>query len=171
MESKLALANICRAIARIGSILVVLLTVPFLLFVGLQILSGEAANADFFLYLLLIAGLSGGLILAWWMEGLGAAIALVSAAVSFVLSGALLPGAGRGQAFDLLEGPIHLCFALTMPGYHTEMSPAARFVPALSWVIPAFPALLFLISWWLRRSTSTGLLGAEHLPVKQGSED
>src|SRR3972149_8801629 len=91
MKSKLIFARIFRTIARILSILMILLGIPFLLFVGLQLLSGEPGNLPGFLYLLLLVGMLAGLVIAWRREGLGAAITLVSLVGSFALSGALLP--------------------------------------------------------------------------------
>ena len=151
MDSHLILANLFRTIARIGSILVLLLGIPFLLFVGLQLLSGEAANPAIFLSLLLQVGMLAGLVSAWRKEGLGAAITVVSLVGSLALSGALLPGVGRGQGFTLFAGPINLLFALLISGYHPEVSPSAKWVPVISWVLPTVPVVLFFASWWLRK--------------------
>ena len=150
MPAHLTLANICRRIARIGSIIIILLGIPFLLFVGLQIYSGEPANPTIFLSLLLLVGMIAGMVVAWRKEGLGAAITLVSIAGYFFLSGTF-PGVGGRQGFPLFVGPINLIFALIIPGYHLEMSPEARWVPFISWVLSIFPVALFLASWWLRR--------------------
>ena len=151
MKSRLVLANIFRTIARIVSIPVMLLGFPFLLFVGLQLLSGERGNPAIFLYLLLLAGMLAGLAIAWWKEGLGATIALVSLVGSFALSGGILPGVGSGQGFSLFAGPLNLLFALLIPGYHPDQSPSARLVPVVSWALAAVPVLLFFASCLLRR--------------------
>jgi hypothetical protein len=135
---------------RIGSIIVILLGIPFLLFVGLQIFSGEPANPTIFLSLLLLVGMIAGMGIAWWKEGLGAAITLVSIAGYFFLSGTF-PGVGARQGFPMFVGPVNLLFALIIPGYHPEMSPQARWVPFSSWVLSIVPVALFLASWWLRR--------------------
>ncbi len=153
MDTRLVLANISRTIARIGSLVVILLGIPFLFFVGLQLLSGEAANTAIFVSLIVLAGMCAGLLIAWWKEGLGAAVTAASIVVSFVLGGATLPGVGRGQGFSLFAGPINLLFALLSPGYHPEMSPSARMVPIISWILPVAPILLFFASWWLRRKS------------------
>ena len=150
MDSHLLIANIFRTIARIGSVIVILLGIPFLLFVGLQLVSGEAANPAIYLSLLLLVGMLAGLVIAWRREGLGAAITLGSLSGYFMLSGAVLPGADAKQGFPLFVGPVNLLFALLIPGYHLEMSPEARWVPFISWVLSILPVLLFLASWWLR---------------------
>jgi len=150
VDSHLLIANIFRTIARIGSVIVILLGIPFLLFVGLQLVSGEAANPAIYLSLLLLVGMLAGLVIAWRREGLGAAITLGSLSGYFMLSGAVLPGADAKQGFPLFVGPVNLLFALLIPGYHLEMSPEARWVPFISWVLSILPVLLFLASWWLR---------------------
>jgi hypothetical protein len=94
VKSQLVLANVFRTVARIVSILDILLGIPFLLFVGLQLLSGEPGNPAIFLYLLLLVCMVVGLAIAWWKEGLGATITLVSLVGSFALSGGILPGVG-----------------------------------------------------------------------------
>ena len=71
MKSKLIFARIFRTIARILSILIILLGIPFLLFVGLQLLSSEPGNQAVFLYLLLLVGMLAGLVIAWRRESLG----------------------------------------------------------------------------------------------------
>ncbi len=152
MDSRLDLANIFRTIARIVSILVLLLGVPFMLFVGLQLTSGEGVNLAFVLSLLLQVGMLAGLVIAWWREGLGAAITAVSIVGSIALSGSTLPGVGVGQGFSLFVGPINLLFALLMPGYNPDMSESAKWVPILSWALPIIPVVLFFASWWIRRS-------------------
>lgn len=151
MNAKLVIANISRIFARIGSILVILLGIPFLLFVGLQVLSGETAGVAFYLYLGILAAMLTGLIIAWWREGLGVAIMVVLALAYFLLGGATLPGVGGGQGFGLLVGPVNLLFALLVPGYHTEASPLARMVPLISWILLVVPVLLFFVSWFLRK--------------------
>lgn len=153
MDTKLVLANISRTLARIGSIIVILFGIPFLFFVGLQLLSGETANATIFLSLIVLVTMFAGLIIAWWKEGLGAAITSVSVVVSFLLSGASLPGVGREQGFSIFAGPINLLFALLFPGYHPEVSPSAKMVPAISWILLIVPVLLFFASWLLRRKS------------------
>jgi hypothetical protein len=149
MPTRLTLANISRTVARIGSILVILLGIPFLLFVGLQVLSGEPANPAIFISLLLLAGMIAGMVIAWRREGLGATLTLISIAGYFFLSGTF-PGVGSRQGFPLFVGPINLLFALLIPGYHLEMSPEARWVPFISWVLSITPVALFLASWWLQ---------------------
>jgi len=153
MKSKLIFASIFRTIARILSILTILLGIPFLLFVGLQLLSGEPGNLAVFLYLLLLIGMLAGLVIAWWKEGLGAAIALVSLFGSFALNGGILPGVGARQGFSLFVGPLNLLFALLIPGYHPDNSPGAGFVSVASWALPTVPVLLFFASWLLRKKS------------------
>lgn len=153
MKSQLILANISRTIARIDSIIVVLLGIPFLLFVGLQLLTGEAANLAVFVSLFLLAGMIAGLVIAWRKEGLGAAITLIAMAGSFFLSGALLPGVGKGQGLSILAGPINLVFALLVQGYSPDVSPSAQLVPVISWTVLTIPVVLFLASWLLRRNS------------------
>ena len=153
MHSKLVLANISRTIARIGSIFVILLGLPFVLSAGLQLFSREIANATIFLYLLFLVGMLAGLVIAWWKEGLGAAIALIAVILSFLLGGALLPGVGSGQRSSIFAGPINLLFALLLPGYHPEVSPSAKLVPMISWTLQVIPSMLFIVSWWFRRNS------------------
>lgn len=153
MNSQLVLANISRTIGRVGSILVLLCGVPFLFFIGLQILSGETANVTIFLSLLFLLGTVAGLVIAWWKESLGAAIALVSVILSLFLSRVTLPGVGRGQGFSIFAGPINLLFALLIPGYHPDVSPSAKLVPMISWAVPIIPIVLFLVSWLIRRNS------------------
>jgi hypothetical protein len=75
---------------------------------------------------------------------------LVSIVGYFFVSGTV-PGLGENHGFPLFVGPVHLLFAVTMPGYNADMSPQARWVPLISWVLSIFPVALFLASWWLRR--------------------
>ncbi|MEW6717393.1 MAG: hypothetical protein AB1345_07815 [Chloroflexota bacterium] len=165
MKTQLIYANIFRTLARIVSILVLFLGIPYLLFVGLQLLSGESGNPAIFLYLFLLIGVLSGLAIAWWKEGLGVTITLVSLAGSFALSGGLLPGVGSGQGFSLFVGPLNLLFAFFIPGYHPDSSPGARLVPVASWVLLIVPVLLFLASWLLRRKSS-GLEYSVEIPTE-----
>ncbi len=165
MNSRLTLANRFRTIARICSILVLLFGAPFLLFVGLQLLSGEAATLSIFLSLILLTGLLAGLVIAWRNEGLGTAIALVSLVGSFSLSRSSLPGVGSRQGFSFFAGPINLLFALLMPGYHPDVSPTAKLVPVISWALPIVPIMLFIASWFIRRK-SPELNSAEEISTK-----
>jgi hypothetical protein len=151
MNRQLVLANTSRTVARIGSILVFLAGFPFLLFVGLQLLSGEAANLGIYLSLLLLAGLIAGMAIAWRKEALGATISLASLAATFVLSSSVIPGVGSRQGISLFAGPINLIFALLIPGFHLDNSPLARWVPFISWMLTLVPAVLFYASWWLRK--------------------
>lgn len=150
MKTQIIYANIFRTIARIFSILVLLLGIPYLLLVGLQLLSGEPGNPAISLYLLLLVGMLSGLVIAWWKEGLGATITLVSLIGSFAMSGGVLPGVGVRQGFSLFVGPLNLLFALLIPGYHPDMSPSAKLVAVVSWVLPTILVLLFYVSWLLR---------------------
>ncbi|MBM3145190.1 MAG: hypothetical protein FJ010_09525 [Chloroflexi bacterium] len=153
MKPYLTIANICRTIARIVSVIVLLLGVPFLLFVGLQLLSGEAGSPAIFLSLLLLIGVLAGLVIAWWKEGPGSLITFLSMIGSFALSGSLLPGVGSRQGFSLFAGPLNLLFALLIPGYHPDSSPSARMIPPLSWALLIIPVLLFAVSWQLRKKS------------------
>ena len=171
MKSKLIFASIFRTIARILSILMILLSIPFLLFVGLQLLSGESGNLAVFLYLLLLVGMFAGLVIAWRREGLGAAITVVSLVGSFALSGALLPSVGRGQGFSLFAGPINVLFALLIPGYHPEVSPSAKWVPIISWVLPTVPVVLFFASWWLRKPLKSKFPEDGSTTVEEGRDN
>lgn len=151
MKSKLIFANIFRTIARILSILILLIGIPFLFFVGLQLLSGEGVNPAIFLYLLLQVGMLAGLVIAWRREGLGAATTFVSLIGSFALRGALLPGVQPEQGSSMFAGPLNLLFAILIPGYHPEVSPSAKWVPIISWGLAIVPVVLFSASWWLRK--------------------
>jgi len=153
MNSKLVFANISRRIARFSSIIVLLLGLPFVLFVGLQLFS-EAANAAIYLSLLFLVGMLGGMIIAWWKEALGSVITFLSIAGSLLLSGSIRPGV-EGSGSSIFAGPIHLLFALFIPGYHPDVSSSARLVPILSWVMLLIPAALFFASWWLRRNSNS----------------
>jgi hypothetical protein len=160
-------AGISRTIARIDSILVILLGIPFLLFVGLQLLSGESGSLTILLYLLLLVSLLVGLAVSWWKEGLGAAITLASLIGSFVLSGGILPGVGSRQGGTLLAGPLNLLFALLLPGYSPDVSSSARLVPVASWVLSIVPVMFFFASWLLRKHP--GLKSSEGV-IAEGEE-
>ncbi len=151
MKPQLAIANISRMFARAISALDLFLGIPFLLFAGLQLLSGEAGSLNIYLYLLLLLGVLLGLVFAWWKEGLGVAIIFVSLLGSFVLSGGMLPGVGAKQGFALFVGPLNLIIALTTSGYHPDNSPIAKTISVVSWVMAIAPAMLFFTSWLLRR--------------------
>jgi hypothetical protein len=107
MKTRIILANVCRGIARLGSVIIILLGISFLLLVGIQLISGEAGNWGIFVYLFLMVGMLAGLVLAWWKEVIGAAIALVAMVGSFALGGGILPGVGSGQGVALLAGPVN----------------------------------------------------------------
>ncbi len=151
MKANLFIANASRTIARIISTLMLLLGIPYLLFVGFQLISGESANLAIYLYLLFLVGLLTGMLIAWWKEGLGATITLITLVGSFFLGGGILPGVGVRQGFSLLAGPLNLLFALLIPGYHLDHSPSAKWVPIISWAMPIAAVLLFFVSWSIRQ--------------------
>lgn len=151
MNSKLVIANICRWVARILSIPLVPIALIYLLFVGLQIPSEGGDVTVFILYAVLLAAMLAGLVIAWWREAPGSILAL--AALAGTLLAAVLTGSREMlEQASPLAGPIHLLFALTMPGYHPQVSPVAKWVPWISWGLIVAPIVLFLFSWLLRRS-------------------
>ncbi len=149
MSSLIPLANIFRWTARALSILVILCAVPYLLFVGLQLLSGESGLPALTLYLLFTVILLVGLVVAWWREGMGSGIALVAMLAIFGQSLAF-PRYATTMGSPLL-GPLTLIMALVMPGYHPDASPIAGVVQTVAWVLTVAPSVLFLASWLLRR--------------------
>lgn len=153
MNSKLLLANIFRTIARILSILIVILIILYMLIIGLQLESGEPGNLAIIQYLILLSSMTAGLVIAWWREGLGAAIVLGSILGSFALRGEILPGVGGRQIFSLLVGPLNLPFSLLISGYYPDNNLAVNFVSVASWVILIVTVLLFFVSWLLRRES------------------
>lgn len=150
MNPQLLLANIFRWIARVISIFLILCIVPYLLFVGLQLPGSGGVFLAFLLYLLLLVALCVGLVIAWWREALGAGIALV-ALIGSIVPGRVLPGFTAPPGPSLLIGPLNLLVALTVPGYHPDVSPIAGWVRVASWVLTIAPILLFFASWLLRR--------------------
>jgi len=157
MENQLFVANACRTTARVISIFMMLLGIPYLLFVVLQLISGESASPAIYLYLLFLFGMLTGYTIAWWKEGLGVMVTSVFLLGSFLLSRGILPGVGARQGFSLLAGPLNLLFVLIIPGYNLEYSPSAKWVPMLSWVIPVIAVLLFFTSWYLRKRFSKNM--------------
>lgn len=151
MDLKMRLANVCRWTARILTTLVIPITSCFLLFVGLQMESGEGGPAGFILYLLFTLAILTGLIIAWWKEGLGAIVSLAGL-VGF-LGYSLITSGFAGMLYEEapLAGSLHLIFALIISGYHADDSPIAKMVPLFSWILIILPIGLFLASWLLSR--------------------
>lgn len=153
MNSLHTLAKGSRSLAGFLSIIDLLLGIPFLLFVGLQLISAGSGNLIINLNLLLLLTTLTGLVIAWWKEGLGALVAFVSLVGSFLLSGRVLPGVGIRQGSSLMVGPLNLLFALLTPGYSPDHSPSARLIPAISWALLLIPVFLFFASWLIRSKT------------------
>ncbi len=150
MNSKLALANACRSIARTLSVIVIPISILYLLFVGLQIPSEGGNAAAFFLFMFFMLAMLAGLILAWWREVPGPSLALAAIA-GFLLSTLILGSWQMMLRSSPLAGPIHLIFALLVPGYHMDESPLAQWVPLISWALMIIPIVLFFTSWLIRR--------------------
>jgi hypothetical protein len=151
MSTKIQIANILRWFGRVLSIIVIPITLCFIAFAGLQIGSGDAGPARIFIYLLLVVAILGGLVVAWWKEGLGAIISLGGLA-AFMLYNIITEGfAGMLYEDAPLAGAIHLVFALAKPGYHADNDPLAKLVPWISWFLLLAPGLCLLVSWLLRR--------------------
>ncbi len=150
MNSRFVIAGICRRIARILSIPLVPIAAFYLLFVGLQIPSEGGSVIGFILYMLFFLGMLGGLVIAFWKEGLGSIVSLIAVAGFFVTVWAI-SGFTRLLEISPLAGPIHLLFALLIPGYHLDASPIAKWVPMISWILLITPIGLFFVAWALRR--------------------
>ncbi len=150
MNARFVIAGICRWIARVLSIPLVPIAAFYLLFVGLQIPSEGGSVIGFVLYMLFLLAMLGGLVIAWRKEGLGSIVSLVAVAGFFVTGWAI---SGFREMLDVspLSGPIHLLFALLIPGYHLDASPIAKWVPVISWVLLITPICLFFVSWVLRK--------------------
>ena len=146
----LLLADILRWIARVISVVLILCIVPYVLFVGLQLPGSGHVLLAFLLYLLILAATCAGLIIAWWREALGALIVL-AAMMGSIVPGRLLPGFTAPPGPSLLIGPLTLLAALTVPGYHPDVSPIAGSIRVASWVLTLTPVVLFFSSWLIRR--------------------
>jgi hypothetical protein len=166
----LSLANLCRGTARAISVLLIPMIAFYAFFVGMQIPGGGGNVAGFVLYLLFALAIAAGLLIAWRKEYEGALISLLAIA-GFVAMGLLLEGF-RGMLGEAspLAGPLHLLFAITVPGYHLDMSPLAKWVPLLSWVLVGLPALLFLVSWRLRKDLPEPVKAPSPKPVEESTE-
>jgi hypothetical protein len=95
-----------RWLARITSLLSVGMLSLFLFgepFNGARITSRELVGLAFF-----PAGVAIGLIIAWWKEGLGAAISLVSLLAFYIIFGWLLGSNVKGPYFVLFASPAFL---------------------------------------------------------------
>jgi len=144
MNSQLVLANILRWIARIVTIPLILGIILYLLFVGLQLLSGESGHPVVTSYMLLLALMLAGLVIGWWKESLGAAIGVAAILGFFVLS-QLLPGSRSIVGSSLFTGPLDLLAALN------NTYPFPRSLSWVAWALTA-PVWLFLASYLLRRN-------------------
>lgn len=168
MKARILISNACRRIARIFTILVFVLGIPLLLFAGVALVSGGAVNLAELLNWLLdslpLVGMLVGFAIAWRKEGVGATIALTTLVGSLIRSGGISPGVGIRQGFPLLEYQLHWLFALSIPGYHLDASPSAKWVRVISWILPIVPILFFCLSLLIRRRIPESQYGERSIP-------
>ena len=149
MHTKLMVARWFRVVARILSVLVILLAAAYLLFVGLMVaLEGGGSPTGLLVYMLPLAVLVVGLILAFFSEPWGAAIALLAVAGYLVLS-LVVPGVREMGGGSILVGPLNL-FNAMVAGKGTDPDNVSIGTRVVSWLLTA-PIWLFGASWWLRR--------------------
>jgi hypothetical protein len=90
-------------IARIGS--VVSLTLLVALFIGEALHPSQVARSEWVGLLFFPIGVTVGMIIAWWKEGLGASITVVSLIAFYFLYGYLLRNHVGGWAFVTFASP------------------------------------------------------------------
>ena len=90
-------------IARIGS--VVSLTLLVALFMGEALHPSQVARSEWVGLLFFPIGVTVGMIIAWWKEGLGACITVVSLIAFYLLYGYLLRNHVGGWAFVTFASP------------------------------------------------------------------
>ena len=147
MRTTQALAQVFRATARILAVFLLPSIVFYMLFVGLQLASGEPGFIGLTLNLLLLLLLSAGFVIAWWREALGGVISLGALAV-FIILGVALTGFGPTFSSSPLVWPLSLFVALIRP---QSFDPVPNGILVAAWTLTAAPIVLFLASWLLRR--------------------
>lgn len=148
MHTRLMIAGICRAVARGISIFLIVILVLYILFIALQVLSGEPAFSGIFLYLFLLVVMCGGFILCWKDERLGSIVASLAILGYYMLGWGMVEI--RQQALDApTTGAVMLVAALVKP---QSFDPLPTWIQVTSWLLLALPVGLFLASWALRRS-------------------
>jgi len=122
----------------------------YVLFVGLQLASGEPGFIGLLLNMLLLLLLGAGFVIAWRREAPGA-LAALGALVVFIIAGLSLSGFRPTFGSSPLVWPISLIVAIIKP---QSFDPVPSWIVLTSWAILAIPIMLFLASWLLRRKSS-----------------
>ncbi len=149
MGRRLALAEGLRKAARIVTVILVPIIAFYLIFVGLQLASGEQGFLGLSFNILLLLLLGAGYLIAWRREGLGAALALAALA-AFLTLGTVLHGFAAAFHSSPLVWPIALLAALLKEQSFDPMPP---WIPVSAWALLLAPILFFAASWILRRES------------------
>ncbi len=147
MRGPQALADVLRVVARGLTIILLPVIALYLIFVGLQLASGEPGFLGMFLNLILLLLLGLGLIIAWRREGFGAMLAL-GALAGFLALGTAFRGFAATFGSSPLVWPISLVVALVK---EQSFDPVPSWILVTSWLLIVLPILSFLGSWMLRR--------------------
>ena len=158
MQRRRATADACRSIARGCTIFLVPIIAFYLLFVGLQLGSGEPAFLGLFFNLALLLLMAGGFVIAWRRERLGAVLSL-GALAGFLILRLVLLGIRATFSDPPLVWPFSLLVAIIKP---QSFDTIPVWIVVTSWVLLAIPICLFGASWLLRREpTPPGALPAD----------
>ena len=147
MHPKLVIADVFRSVARAFTIFLVPTIIFYLLFVGLQLESGEPGFLGLFLNIALLLLMVAGFVIAWRRERLGAALSF-GALVGFLIFGQVLFGFRAAFSSSPLVWPLSLIVAIIKP---QSFDPIPTWIVVTSWVLLAIPICLFLASWLMRR--------------------
>ncbi len=150
MQTKLAIADAFRSIARAFTVFLVPTIIIYLLFVGLQLESGEPGFLGLSLNIVLLLFMSAGFVIAWRRESLGAVVSF-GALAGFVILGQVLSGFRAILSSSPLVWPLSLLVALIRP---QSFDPVPTWIVVTSWVLLAAPICFFLASWLMRRGIS-----------------
>jgi hypothetical protein len=109
-----------RWIARVGSLLSIGLILLF--FIGEGFHPAKIAPKQWVGMIFFPAGVVAGMIIAWWKEGVGAGITLLSLFAFYAVYGFLLGSHIRGWAFIAFAAPgfLFLLYSIMLRGKFTE---------------------------------------------------
>ena len=147
MGRQQALADALRKAARSVTVILVPIIAFYLVFVGLQLASGEQGFLGLSLNILLLLFLGAGYVIAWRREGLGAILALAALA-AFLTLGTALHGFAVAFHSSPLVWPIALVAALVKEQSFDPMPP---WILVTAWVLLVAPILQFAGSWIMRQ--------------------